>query len=213
MVYWQGISIPPPRTQVLSGARRAFPVLVADVHRAQQTANVKMLLQNKSTLLINAPPGCTSRVQPLDVSINKPFKHVIREQFEKHLSENLHLYTENKLPVSERRVLTTKWVVEGWEKVSRNKEMIKRSFVKCGISHNLDGTEDNDISIEGIPDDKLPQSDREFEMDDFSNEEDDDGVLTECEEVVGDNESDSEGDSDNDSNWFSVMYVAVKKIF
>ena len=66
--------------------------LVADVHRAQQIANVKKLLQNKSTLLINVPPSCTSRVQPLDVSINKPFKHAIREQFEKHLRENLHLY-------------------------------------------------------------------------------------------------------------------------
>ena len=32
------------------------------------------------------------------------------------------------------------------------------------------------------------------------------------EEAVDDNESDSEGDSDSDSNWFSVMYVAVKKI-
>ena len=175
-------------------------ILEADVHRAQQTANVKTLLQNKSILLINVPPGCTSRVQPLNVSINKPFKHAIREQFEKHLSENLHLYTENKLPVSERRVLTTKWVAEGWEKVSRNKEIIKRSFVKCGISHNLDGTEDNDINIEGIPDYKLPQPDREFEMDDSSDEEDDDEVLTECEEAVDDNESDSEGDSDSDSN-------------
>ena len=101
--------------------RSSVKILVADVHRAQQTANVKKLLQNKSTLLINVPPGCTSRVQPLDVSINKPFKHAIREKFEKRLSENLYLYTENKLPVSERRVLTTKWVAEGWEKVSRNK--------------------------------------------------------------------------------------------
>ena len=151
-------------------------ILVADVHRAQQTVNLKKLLQNKYTLLINVPPGCTSRVQPLYVSINKPFKHAIREQFKKHLSENLHLYTENKLPVSERRVLTTKWVVEGWEKVSQNKEIIKRSFVKCGISHNLDGTEDNDINIEWIPDYKLPHSDGEFEMHDSSDEEDDDEV-------------------------------------
>ena len=45
-----------------------------------------------------------------------------------------------------------------------------------------------------------------------SDEEDDDEVLTECEEVVDDNESYSEGDSDSDSNLFSVMYVAVKKI-
>ena len=97
-------------------------------------------------------------------------------------------------------MLTTKWVAEGWEKASRNKEIIKRSFVKCGTSHNLDGTEDNDINIEGIPDYKLPQPDREFEMDDSSDEEDDDEVLTECEEAVDDNGSDSEGDSGSDSN-------------
>ena len=54
-------------------------ILVADVHRAHQIANVKKLLQNKSALLNNAPPDCTSQVQPLDVSINKPFKHAIRE--------------------------------------------------------------------------------------------------------------------------------------
>ena len=37
-------------------------------------------------------------------------------------------------------------------------------------------------------------------MDDSSDEEDDDEVLTECEEVVDDNESDSKGDSDSDLN-------------
>ena len=126
------------------------------------------------------PPGSTSRVEPLDVSINKPFRHAIQEQFQKHLSENLHLYAENKLSVSERRVLTTKWVAEGWEKLSRNKEIIMRSFVKCGISHSLVRTEDNDINIEGISDYKLPQLDREFEMDDSSDEKNDDEVLTEC---------------------------------
>ena len=36
-------------------------------------------------------------------------------------------------------------------------------------------------------------------MDDFSDEEDDE-VLTECEEADDDNESDSEGHSDSDSN-------------
>ena len=68
------------------------------------------------------------------------------------------------------------------------------------------------ITIEGIPDYKLPHPDRVFEMDDSSDEEDDDEVLTECEEEVNDNESDSEGDSDSDWNWFSVMHVAAKKI-
>ena len=97
-------------------------------------------------------------------------------------------------------MLTTKWVAEGWEKVSRNKEIIKRSFVKCGISHILDGTEDNNINIEWIPDYQLPQPDREFEVDDSSDEEDDDKVLTEWQEAIDDNGSDSEGDSGSDSN-------------
>ena len=38
------------------------------------------------------------------------------------------------------------------------------------------------------------------------------GMKGECEEAVDDNESDNEGDTDSDSNWFSVMYVAAKKI-
>ena len=61
-------------------------------------------------MIINVPPGCTSRVQLLDVCINKPFKNAVKVQFEKHLEENLNVYTEGKLTTSERRVLLTKWV-------------------------------------------------------------------------------------------------------
>ena len=50
-------------------------ILIADVHRAQQTGKVKYIL--KKTDLINVPPGCTSGVQPLDVVFNKQFKDII----------------------------------------------------------------------------------------------------------------------------------------
>ena len=85
-------------------------LLVADVHKAQQTVEVKRLLQKKNTVLANVPPGCTSRVQPLDVVLNKPFKNLVREQFEKHLDENLNDCVEGKLTASKRRILTTKGV-------------------------------------------------------------------------------------------------------
>lgn len=49
-------------------------ILVADVHAAQQTNAVKTALCNYKTELVNVPPRCTSRVQPLDVCINKPLK-------------------------------------------------------------------------------------------------------------------------------------------
>ena len=59
---------------------------VADVHRAQQTDPVKSLLQSKKTIFVNVPPGSITRVQALDVLINKPFKNAIKEQFERHFA-------------------------------------------------------------------------------------------------------------------------------
>ena len=58
-----------------------WKILVADVHRAQQTDGVKALLKKKNTELVTVRPVCTSRIQPLDVSFNKPFKDVVRSIF------------------------------------------------------------------------------------------------------------------------------------
>ncbi|KAF8426747.1 hypothetical protein EV426DRAFT_641129 [Tirmania nivea] len=55
----------------------------------------------------------------------------------------------------------TKWVATAWKSVSANRDMITRSFRKCGITVPIDGTADSEIHIEGIsnytvPDWQLP---------------------------------------------------------
>ena len=50
--------------------------------------------------MIHIPGGATSRVQPLDVVINKPYKNYVRELFEKHIDENLEAYVEGALSVA-----------------------------------------------------------------------------------------------------------------
>ena len=93
----------PPPPPILPTTGSTGKILGADVHQAQQTDGVKALLKKKNTELVNVLPSCTSRVQPLDVSFNKPFKDVVRQQFEKHLEENLQRYTAGKITLKASR--------------------------------------------------------------------------------------------------------------
>ena len=150
-------------------------VLVADVHRSQLADGAKSLLKRKSTELVNVLPGCTSRVQLLHVSFNKPFKDVTRQQFEKHLEQNLQRYTKGKISASERRALVTEWVGKAWTEVGSNRDMVVRSFKKCGISLSLDGSENGEIRIESIEEYESPTANEitEFELDSEDEIEDD----------------------------------------
>lgn len=161
---WGNMFTNPPRAN-LSGK-----ILVADVHRAQQTDEVRQLLQRKKTLLINIPPGCTSRVQPLDVSVNKPFKDAVRTQFEKQLNGNLTLHTQGKIPASEQRVVLKRWVGNAWDHICSNTAMVKRSFKKCGINVNIDGSENALVHLEGISEYVMPEADEEFHVDTSTDE-------------------------------------------
>lgn len=161
---WGNMFTNPPRAN-LSGN-----ILVADVHRVQQTDEVRQLLQRKKTLLINIPQGCTSRVQSLDVSVNKPFKDAVRTQFEKHLNGNLTLYTQGKIPASEQRVVLTRWVGDAWDHICSNTEKVERSFKKCGVNVNIDGSENALVHLEGISEYVMPEGDEEFHVDTSTDE-------------------------------------------
>ena len=72
----------------------------------QQIDSVKELLKKHKTSLVNVPPGCTSRVQVVDVL------KICRSLFEDNLNKNLDQYVDGKINASQRRVLMTKWVGE-----------------------------------------------------------------------------------------------------
>lgn len=116
--------------------------------------------------------GCTSLLQPLDVSFNKPFKDVIERLATKHMEDNLDAYVKGELTASIRRVLFTKWVGQAWEEVSANKAMVQRSFRKVGIAVAIDGSEDADIAIEGLKDYAVNEPDSDTSEDPFSDIED-----------------------------------------
>ena len=159
--------------------------------------------KKKKTELVYVPPGYTSRVQPLDVSFNKPFKGVVRQQFEKHLEENLQRYTEGEITASERRILITKWIGNAWAEVSSNRDMVVRSFRKCGISLLLDGSENGDVHIESMEDYQFPTANEiiEFQLESESENEDDGKDDYEIDHDCNDEaENSSDNESSDDSN-------------
>ena len=70
-----------------------------------------------------------------------------------------------RITASERRIHFTKWVGKAWEEISA-KDMIIRSFKKCGISVAVDGSEDDQINIETLNDYIVGESDDDDEATD-----------------------------------------------
>ena len=85
----------------------------------QQTNNVKELSKKHKTSLVNVSPWCTSRVQVVEVLINKPFKDEVRSVFEDHLDKNLDQYVDGKINATQQRVFMTTWVGGAWSKVRK----------------------------------------------------------------------------------------------
>ena len=102
---------------------------------------------------------------------------------------------------SERGVLTTKWVANAWEKLYKNKEMIIRSFVKCGITNKIDGSEDDEVSIRGLEGYIMPLPEEEFHLQTSIEEEDND---VDCDAIVPDTEGDTSGGTATDEDYDDI---------
>ena len=85
-------------------------MLVLDSFSAHITPSVNQKLKSINSVPVVIPGGCTSKVQPLDVSLNKPFKsHVHKYWSDFVLEQPVNLQLKQKLkPPTKQNV--AKWV-------------------------------------------------------------------------------------------------------
>ena len=82
------------------------------------------------------PGGCTSVCQPLDVSINKPFKEHLKKEWDEWMRNGGNGVTAGgylrRASISD----VCKWVKNAWDSISS--ELILNSFKKCKITNPID---------------------------------------------------------------------------
>jgi hypothetical protein len=105
-----------------------------------------------NTTISVIPGGCTGYIQPLDVSINKIIKNIIKQCEEDHYDTNPDEYAESKYNPGDRRVLVTHWVSKAWKILhEQHKDTIINTFRNLGLSLNPDGSEDSELKIRDLP--------------------------------------------------------------
>jgi len=133
----------------LNGEPGLFVFDSAEFHK---TTAVLERLQQHDIVPSIIPGGCTSLIQPLDISINKPLKEMIRDFTDEAIySRDLEL---EDWKLRDRRILTTKCIADSWVEFNREKkDVVIRSFrqLETGISLPIDGSCDSELNIKGLP--------------------------------------------------------------
>ena len=106
-------------------------LLTFDAFSAHKTDEVgAKLVENKSDILM-IPAGCTSKCQPMDVCINKPFKAILRKCWVEYVAEMIEGKHDQIPPASRQHMVD--WVEKACNAISSDIDMVKRSFDACGM--------------------------------------------------------------------------------
>ena len=158
-------------------------LVIMDNFKGQITDPVLSLLESNNIHTCLLPPNTTDRLQPMDISVNKPAKDFIRQKFDGWYAEQVmsQLNEDDNAPVKPvdftlpiMRELSAKWIVEMASYISDHPSIIVNGFIRSGITGAIDG----DACEEDVQDESELSSDSEAEchsnesLDEFNMEED-----------------------------------------
>ena len=63
---------------------------------------------------------------------------------------------------------------KAWDRIKKDKELIRHSFKKCGLSNDSNEKENALVKIKGIEGYKMPLPEKKFEMESESDDDDED---------------------------------------
>lgn len=122
-------------------------MLILDAFRAHLTDDVKARIAEGDNDLVVIPGGLTSKLQSLDVCINKPFKGHVQEQYDEWLMIDNHPLTPAGKIKKPSASTVVEWVSKAWNLIPP--ELVKKSFEKCHAIVTDGNTTKEDSQHEG----------------------------------------------------------------
>jgi len=109
---------------------------IIDGFRAQCTIDVIKLLDHHAIDIVYVPANCTGELQPLDLSVNKPVKHFIKQRFQEWYAEQIVQQKEDGsnikpiagFPMRQMKPLGAKWIMEAYDYILANPDIIRNGF-------------------------------------------------------------------------------------
>lgn len=114
-------------------------MLVIDSFRGHLIENVKAMMRQKCGMVV-IPGGMAGMLQPLDVSINRPFKAHLRRFYRDWRCSSTEMTPTGWLKKPSLSQMC-QWIVAAWNLIPA--EMVSKSFKVTSISNVMDGTEDD----------------------------------------------------------------------
>ena len=116
------------------------PALVLfDVFKAHLIDDVRKRLEDNNILYVVIPANCTDRLQPLDLSVNKPAKDFMKSKFQEWYGNIVCSQLEKgieetvDLRLSVMKPLTAQWTIDMFTYLESHPDIIINGFKKSGI--------------------------------------------------------------------------------
>jgi hypothetical protein len=109
---------------------------------------------NVTTVVI--PGGCTSKVQLIDVCLNRLIKDIVRGQWKEYMLQATAQSSTSSIP-SPSTIDIVNWIVRANSILNTRADGVQKSFKVCGISNLLDGSENGIIRcVKELPNFDIP---------------------------------------------------------
>ena len=123
---------------------------IFDVFRGQQIPAFCELLEKNNIDHVNVPANCTDKLQPLDLSVNKPLNDEMKKRFQDWYAEEVEKQLVGGTNIKVVKVFTrmsilkprsANWLIGALESLSKKPEIVLNGFRMAGIVDALKSDE------------------------------------------------------------------------